>query len=277
MPIPIDPVAFTLGFWKVHWYGLILTSAIALGIYLSWREGQRLGLDGDFLLDAALVVIPASILGARFYEVFVLSWDYYGRHPEDILAVWKGGLAIHGGVLAGAAAGLVFAWRKKQPLWRWADVVAPYLILSQALGRWGNFINQEAYGAPIPLWLEAWMPRWLRDQMWIEGTVMHPAFLYESVWNVLGCLALLAFRRGNRPSGMTFFLYFVVYNLGRVAIESIRMDSSYLLFPGLRTAQVVAVLLILLGLAGMYWRSRQGERYEAPVGVAGKREVKTAS
>ena len=253
----IDPVAFQLGPIPVRWYGLILTSAIVLAVWLSWREARSLGLEADFIVDASAWIVPVSILSARLYEVFILSWPYYRNHPWEIPAIWRGGLAIHGGVLGGILTGYILARRRRVDFWQWSDVVAPGLILAQAIGRWGNFINQEAYGSPAPDWVVRLLPSFIRDQMLIEGAYAHPTFLYESLWNLAAFGILLALRRRNPVRGVLIFAYFTLYNLGRFLIEGIRMDSSFT--PGgFRVAQVVAAGLVLVGAAGIWWRRRVG-------------------
>jgi len=252
----IDPVAVHLGPLTIRWYGIIIVSAIMLSIWLGDRFARDRGLDPGFVPDLAMVLVPAGIIGARLYEVFVLQWPYYSQHPGKILAIWEGGLAIHGAVLGGAIAGAVFMRARRQPFWRWADVVAVTLPLAQAIGRWGNFFNQEAYGDPAPQWLINLMPGWLRAGMTISGTVMHPTFLYESVWNLLTFAVLLLFHRRKAAPGVIISLYLILYNTGRFLIESIRQDSSFI-FGSIRVAQLVALLLILLGFGLLVYHLRR--------------------
>jgi len=242
----IDPVAVQIGPLSIRWYGIIIVTAIMIAIWLATRLAQQRGLDVNFVPDLAMVVVPAGILGARLYEVFILQWPYYREHPGEILAIWKGGLAIHGAVLGGLLAGAIFICIRRQSFWRWADVGGAVLPLAQAIGRWGNFFNQEAYGDPAPDWLIRLMPGWLREGMTIGGTVMHPTFLYESVWNLLTFGALLLFWRRWKNPGVVFSLYFILYNTGRFMIEGIRQDSTFI-FGSIRVAQLTAALLILAG------------------------------
>jgi len=252
----IDPVAIQIGPFTIRWYGIIIVCAIMISIWLGTRFARERGLDPEFVPDLAMVLVPAGILGARLYEVFILQWPYYSQHPGKILAIWEGGLAIHGAVLGGAVAGWIFMRVRRQPFWRWADVVAVTLPLAQAIGRWGNFFNQEAYGDPAPQWLIDLMPGWLREGMAISGTVMHPTFLYESVWNLLTFGVLLLFHRRKVAPGVIFSLYLILYNTGRFLIESIRQDSSFI-FGSIRVAQLVALLLILLGFALLVYHLRR--------------------
>lgn len=251
----IDPVAFKLGPIPVHWYGIIFVCAILAAVWIASLGARYRGMDVEFLPDLGTVVVIAGIVGARLYEVFILQWKdigWYLQHPIEVIATWKGGLAIHGGVLGALLVGAFYMRRKKQPFWPWADVVAPGLILAQGIGRWGNFMNQEAYGSPASQAVIEKMPGWLREGMTIEGVVHHPTFLYESIWNVIVFAVLFAFNRRKPPAGATFGLYFILYNVGRLAIESIREDSSYI-FGTVRIAQLTAVVLILVGAGLMVW------------------------
>lgn len=255
----IDPIAVQLGPLAVRWYGILFVSGILAAVIMAMRAARYRGLDPEFIPDISMIIVPAGILGARLYEVFVLQWPYYQEHPGEILAIWQGGLAIHGGVLGSLLAGYFYVRYRKQRFWLWADMIAPGLILAQGIGRWGNFFNQEAFGSEAPLWLVKLMPGWLREGMTIGGTVMHPTFLYESSWNIATFAVLYAFQRQKPAEGRVFALYFILYNIGRLIIESIRMDSSFT-GGGLRIAQVTALLEILAGVGLWIWagyRSRQ--------------------
>jgi phosphatidylglycerol:prolipoprotein diacylglycerol transferase len=255
----VDPVALQLGPISVRWYGILFVTGVLAAVWTTMRAARHRGLDPEFVPDLATVAVPAGILGARLYEVFILQWDYYRQHPGEILAIWRGGLAIHGGVLLAVLAAALFVRYRRQPFWLWADMAAPGLILAQAIGRWGNFFNQEAYGSPAPLWLVERMPGFLREGMTIEGTVMHPTFLYESLWNLLSFAVLFAFQRRRPAPGTVFSLYLILYNLGRFFIESIREDSSYLY--GMRIAQLTAVALMLAGLGFLFYHHRRGRAH----------------
>lgn len=258
----IDPIAIKIGPIAVHWYGIIFGLAILSALYWGIYESKRIGLDPEFMTEFATWLVPSGIIGARLYEVFVLQWDWYSRHPGEILAIWRGGLAIHGGVILATLVGFAVARYRKQNILHWGDIIMPGVILAQAIGRWGNFINQEAYGGPAPEWVMNLLPGWMREQMFINGAYHHPTFLYESIWNLLsfGVLVLFA-RRANPPRGAVFFLYWVLYNAGRFVIESIREDSSFV-FGYIRVAQVASLGLMAIGIIGLVWAYRGGrERY----------------
>ncbi|HYF91447.1 MAG TPA: prolipoprotein diacylglyceryl transferase [Symbiobacteriaceae bacterium] len=257
----IDPVAFKLGPITVHWYGIIFVLSIMSAVWMTTICARLRALNPDFVYDVSVPVVMGGILGARLYEVFVLQWSnraYYLANPLKIFATWEGGLAIHGGVLGALLIGGVYVWYRKQSFWRWADAIGPGLILAQGIGRWGNFFNQEAYGSPAPQWLINAMPVWLREGMTIEGTVMHPTFLYESVWNFLVFGVLYWAERRKPAIGVVFSLYLILYNLGRYIIESIRQDSTFV-SGDLRVAQIMALAQVFAGVGFLVyhiWRRK---------------------
>lgn len=255
----VDPIAIQLGPLTVRWYGIIFVAAILAAVWTTMRAAPRRGLDPEFVPDLGMVVVPAGIIGARLYEVFILQWPYYSQHPAEIPAIWMGGLAIHGGVLGALLCGGLYLWYKKQPFWLWADMVAPGLILAQGIGRWGNFFNQEAYGSPALQGIVDAMPGWLREGMTIQGTVMHPTFLYESLWNVAMFAVLFAVQRRKPQAGVVFSLYLILYNIGRFLIESIRQDSSFV-FGHFRVAQLMAILQIVVGAGLLAWHWNRGRQ-----------------
>lgn len=187
--LAIDPIAFQLGPLKVHWYGIILGSAAIFGLLLALWESKRIGFNADLLMDLLIYAVPAAIIGARAYYV-LFQWDYYSEHPEDIIAIWKGGLAIHGALIGSILTGYIFARVKNISFLKLADLVAPSILLGQAIGRWGNFMNQEAHGGPVSLEFlqNLHLPQFIIDQMNIGGVYYHPTFLYESIWNIIGVI-----------------------------------------------------------------------------------------
>lgn len=273
----LSPIAFNLGPLPVRWYGLIIITGIFVAIWLAGRLAARRGLDAEFIYDLALWVVPAGIIGARLYEVFILQWPYYREHPGEIFAIWEGGLAIHGGVILGALVGIIYGFRRKQPVLAWADAVAPGLLLAQAIGRWGNFFNQEAYGNAVPAEGLAAYPAWFREQMFIDGAYRLPTFFYESLSNLAGVLILLWLYRRRPNAGTVGFAYLVVYNIGRYFIEGVRLDSSFT-SGGWRVAQVAALVMIAIGLAGFVWRKgwRAGQAPDVALAQAATAEGASA-
>ena len=294
----LDPIAFSIGTLSVRWYGIILGFGALVGLLLAVSEGKRFRIPSDFFMDLLLIGAPSAIVGARIYYV-VFEWENYRDNFVDVFKIWEGGIAIHGALIGTVIAGIVYTRRKKYPFWRIADICAPSLIVGQMIGRWGNFMNQEAHGGPVE---EAFLrdtlhlPDFIVDNMLINGVYYHPTFLYESVWNLLGLLLLLFLRR--RPflrAGELFFSYLIWYSLGRFFIEGLRTDSlafdgpaglafalqalwspmSLLFGPegaleggNIRTAQMISVLIIIASLVLLVYRRKAGfanQRYHDPI------------
>ncbi len=257
----VNSVAFNLGPIPVHWYGLIIGSAIFLALYLTMREAKRLDINPDYFVDLVMYGVPAAIIGARLYYV-IFRWEYYGQHPGEIIAVWQGGLAIHGGLIGALLVGFLYARRNKLSYWLLADIAAPSILLGQAIGRWGNFINQEAHGGPITentRWIIDLLPGWIAEQMNIQGVYYHPTFLYESLWSITGVILLMFWLR-RQPwvrRGEVFLSYFIWYSIGRFFIEGLRTDSL-MLTESLRVAQVISIVIIAAACILIWYRRRAG-------------------
>jgi len=245
-----------LGPVVLRWYGLLIASAVLIGVFLSQYLASRRQVDPELLGDLAVWLVIGAIPCARIYYV-LFQWQNYAEHPGDIIAIWKGGIAIHGAIIGGILAALIFARLNRIPFWQLADLVAPSLILGQAIGRWGNFFNSEAFGGPTDLPWKLFIPPDRRPLEYIDFEYFHPTFLYESLWNlmVFGLLLTLFFRglRGKPrlKLGTLFLVYMISYSLGRFWIEGLRTDS--LMLGPLRIAQVVSLLAIGLGVAGLSW------------------------
>ncbi|PSN14929.1 prolipoprotein diacylglyceryl transferase [filamentous cyanobacterium CCT1] len=253
------PIAFQLGPLTIRWYGLLITTGLLLGITLAQRLGQRRGLDPERIGDLAIWLVLGALPGARLYYV-LFEWPRYADRPLSALAIWQGGIAIHGAILGGAIAALLFARRYKLSFWQLADVVAPALVLGQAIGRWGNFFNSEAFGSPTSLPWRVYIPPAQRPPGLGDVAYYHPTFLYESLWNlgVLGLVLWLFFwglrHPGRLRTGTIFLVYFATYSLGRFWIEGLRLDS--LMLGPLRIAQVVSLAGIAFGTVGLLWLYR---------------------
>jgi phosphatidylglycerol:prolipoprotein diacylglycerol transferase len=249
-------IAFQLGPLVVRWYGILMATSIVVGLWLSHREARREGLPADDIISAGQWAILAGLVGARLYEV-AFNWDYYGRFPGKIVAVWEGGLAIHGGLIAGPLVGAWLAHRWRLPVLRGLDVAAPSIAIGQAIGRWGNFFNEEAFGRPTDLPWKLYISPPQRPPGFGQYEYFHPTFLYESLWDA-GVFALLAVwlrpRWQDRP-GALFFGYVGLYSLGRFLIEAIRLDSFWL--GNLRVAQVASVIGVLVAVLGVSIVSRR--------------------
>ncbi|WP_430508280.1 prolipoprotein diacylglyceryl transferase [Rossellomorea marisflavi] len=257
---PIDPIAFQLGPISVHWYGVIIGLGIALGMYMVIRESKRQGLHPDTFIDLLVWAIPIAIISARIYYV-AFEWNnYYADHPEDIIKIWNGGIAIHGALIGSVLTTIIFAKVKGLSFWKLADIAAPSLIVGQAIGRWGNFINQEAHGREVSRqFLEnLHLPRFIIDQMYIDGSYYHPTFLYESLWNVVVLILLLIIRRKVKSlrRGELFLTYVIGYSIGRFFVEGMRTDS--LMLGDFRFAQVISIALIVVAIVTMIYRRKKG-------------------
>ncbi|WP_075619849.1 prolipoprotein diacylglyceryl transferase [Paenisporosarcina indica] len=250
----IDPIAISIGPIDVRWYGVIIAFGIVLAFIVAQREMVKRGFHPEFLTDLLIWAVPLAILGARLYYVFS-EWDRYAGSPGRILQVWEGGLAIHGALIASFITAYVFTRKRKVSFLKVADVVAPSLLIGQTIGRWGNFMNQEAHGGPVSrAFLEnMFLPDWIINQMRIDGTYYHPTFLYESVWNFTGVIILILLRRVNLIRGEMLMFYIIWYSFGRFFIESMRTDSLYL-FGEVRTAQVVSVIGIVVAVSVIVYR-----------------------
>ncbi|NLJ40543.1 MAG: prolipoprotein diacylglyceryl transferase [Clostridiales bacterium] len=240
----MNPIAFHLLGRPIYWYGIIIAVGVLVGIYLAMRYAKKLGYDPDMIIDFCLIAIPLAIVGARLYYV-VFSWNYYSKNLLDIIKIWEGGLALYGAVIGGVAGAYIFARKGKISFWDLCDIFAPSLILGQALGRWGNFFNQEAYGYAInnPSW------QWFPAAVYIDANSQwHMAtFFYESMWNFAVFFFLLYYKRKRKKSGEIFLLYLILYSVGRVVIEGLRTDSLYL--GSFRVSQLLSGILIVAGTA----------------------------
>ena len=248
----IDPVAFQIGPFAVRWYALCIVSGLILAVFLAMREAPHKKILSDDILDFILIAFPLSILGARLYYV-IFKLDYYSQNLGEIFAIWNGGLAIYGGLITGAIVLCIFADRKLINTWDFLDIAAPSVLIAQSLGRWGNFFNQEAYGAAVES-LD-YLPSFIKNQMYIDGSYRQPTFLYESIWNVIGFALILIFRRrlkGIRRGHITAF-YLMWYGFGRLIIEGMRTDS--LMFLGLRVSQLLSAVLIGLGIFIVFYQN----------------------
>ncbi|MGE4273009.1 MAG: prolipoprotein diacylglyceryl transferase [Desulfitobacterium sp.] len=229
---------------NITWYGAIISFAIIIGVWLASREAEHQGLNSDMIFDFLIIVLPLAIIGARAYYV-IFEWHQYAANPLSAFAIWEGGLAIYGGVIGGFIGAVIFAKLNKFPLLRIIDMVVPSLVLGQAIGRWGNFINQEAFGNLVTNPNLQFFPfAVLIDRLgeWHQAT-----FFYESMWNLGVFLLLIYFRHRTKFTGQLLATYFVGYGLGRFWIEGLRTDSLFLI-PGLRVSQGLSLVLIIVGI-----------------------------
>ena len=231
----MSPIAFTIFGLDIRWYGILISTGIVMGMLLALREVKRQGINEDKFLDLILIVIPLSIVGARTYYV-IFNWSYYNGDIYKIINIRGGGLAIHGALITAFTLGYFICKLKKIDFRKIVDIAAPCVALGQSIGRWGNYINKEAFGGPTNL---PW-------GIMVNGEKVHPTFLYESVWDFGLFLFLMSMRKNKKYDGQLFVLYLIVYSIGRFFVEGLRIDS--LMFGPLRMAQIISVLIIVLGV-----------------------------
>lgn len=244
----IDPIAFSLGPIEVRWYGILIAGAVLTGTVIAMRETEKQGLNPDTFLNIIIVSLPSAIIGARLYYV-IFNWEYFSRNLAEIPATWHGGLAIHGGLIGALLAAYLMIKKYDLNFWQIGDIAAPSIILGQAIGRWGNFFNQEAYGYEAD-------PARIPWAMYIDGAYRHPTFLYESLWNI-GVFIFLIWlkRRRGLKYGDVFLMYGILYSVGRFIVEGFRTDSL-MLTPTLRAAQVVSALIVAGSAGILYYRHK---------------------
>ncbi|HDP4606057.1 TPA: prolipoprotein diacylglyceryl transferase [Staphylococcus aureus] len=249
----IDPVAFNLGPLSVRWYGIIIAVGILLGYFVAQRALVKAGLHKDTLVDIIFYSALFGFIAARIYFV-IFQWPYYAENPSEIIKIWHGGIAIHGGLIGGFIAGVIVCKVKNLNPFQIGDIVAPSIILAQGIGRWGNFMNHEAHGGSVSrAFLEQLhLPNFIIENMYINGQYYHPTFLYESIWDVAGFIILVNIRK-HLKLGETFFLYLTWYSIGRFFIEGLRTDSL-MLTSNIRVAQLVSILLILISISLIVYR-----------------------
>ncbi len=268
----LNRVAFTVpifGGLQVYWYGIFITCGVIAGLFLALREAKRTGQDPDIYTDFLLYALIAAVIGARAYYV-IFSWDFYSANPDKILAIRDGGLAIYGGVLAAIATALVYTKKKRLSFALLADTAIPSLALGQAIGRWGNFFNREAFGGftdslfAMQLRLSQVRSGDLTEQILantvlengVEYIQVHPTFFYESCWNFILCFLLVWMQRRRKFDGQIFALYLVGYGIGRFWIEGLRTDQ--LLIGNFAVSQLLSAVLILAGIGMLLWGRKKG-------------------
>ena len=272
------PLVFQLGPFALRWYGLLIALAVLAGLTLATRLGNARGIEPALIADLLPLLVLGAVIGARIYYV-ALEWRQYAANPIEALAIWRGGIAIHGALIGGVLTTMLYCRWRRQPFWPLLDVLVPAVALGQAIGRWGNFFNSEAFGVPTDLPWKLRIPAANRPPEFLEQLYFHPTFLYESLWNVGVCVLLLVlFRQASRgqiqlPAGALSCVYLMAYSSGRVWIEGLRIDPLCLFAEppfcegGLRMAQLVSLLLIALGGLGLWWLLGRRRALPDPVGV----------
>lgn len=229
----MNRVAFTVFGIDIMWYGVLMALAMILCVLIALKEGKRVNISEDDLLNLAIIAIPSGLLGARLYYV-IFNWSWYSKHLSEILNFRGGGMAIHGALIGGILVGFIYTKIKKINFFKMADTVMIGMPLGQAIGRWGNYINGEAHGGPTNL---PW-------GIMVDGIKVHPTFLYESIWDLGIFIFLWCFRKNKKYEGQLAITYLILYSIGRFFIEGLRTDS--LMIGPLRMAQVISLLSIIV-------------------------------
>ena len=248
----MDRILISIGPITIYWYSFLILISILIGLFIIKKEVKKTKLDKDFIFDLIFYLIPVCIVGARIYYV-IFNFSIFKNNLIDIFKIWEGGLAIYGVVISGILFIIYYSRKKKQSILLTLDILAPCLILGQAIGRWGNFFNKEAHGAVTTLeYLESiHLPEFIIDGMYINGNYYIPTFLYESIWCILGFIVLIILRNKikYKKEGIIVCSYFIFYSVGRFFIEGLRTDSLY--FLGFRVSQLVSIILFIIGLVGI--------------------------
>ena len=255
----MDPVAFYIFSKPIYWYGIIIATALIVGVVLGILEAKRRGYRSEMIFDFLLLAIPICIVCARLYYV-IFEWSSYAAHPWKIIAIWQGGLAIYGAVIGGVIAAIIFFKWRKIHIGEILDIAAPSIIIGQAIGRWGNFVNQEAFGQRIYDSAWKWFPAAIKITVEDGSIEWHQAtFFYESMWNLLVFAALMIMRKKVKIRGGIFAWYVVLYGFGRFWIEGLRTDSLYWGNTDIRVSQVLSLILFLGGIAYLIIQKRKAK------------------
>lgn len=257
----MDRVALDLGFIQIYWYSIFIFLGVFFASIAILRETKRQQINQDFIINLIFYGVIFGLIGARLYYV-VFNLDYYLKYPLEILEVWNGGLAIHGGILFGLLTVVLYCKKYHAKTLKVLDILVVGLILGQAIARWGNFFNGEAYGAVTTLesLQKLGLPQFLIDGMYINGAYHQPTFLYESIWNLFGFFALLIVRRYKYlKNGQLTGVYLIWYSVGRFIIEGMRTDS--LMLGDFRVAQIVSIGLVIVGILMLIF-CKKGTRFD---------------
>ena len=252
------PYSFTVFGFEIYFYGVIIAAAFILAALFCARKAAEFGLTSDDLFDLVIWLIPACIIGARLYYV-LFKLDYFAANPSKIFSLRDGGLAIYGGIIAGIITGIVWSRRKKIPVFAVGDLAAFGLLIGQAVGRWGNFINREAFGAETDVFCRMGLTMPGQETLYV-----HPTFFYESLWNLGGLIILCVLSKlGKRKyDGQFFWTYILWYGLGRAWIEGLRTDSLYIGSTDIRVSQLLAAVSALAALIVLIVNAKKAHKPE---------------
>lgn len=268
----MNPIFLEIGPLQIYWYSIFILVAFVIGGRLAFKEARRFNISNEFMTNLFFYLVPIVLIGARLYYV-LFNLDYYLINPIDILKVWEGGLAIHGGLIAGLLFIVFYTNKYNVSSLRMLDIIVVSLILGQAIGRWGNFFNGEAYGPVVSLeFLQKLnLPNFIIDGMLIDGLCRHPTFLYESIWCLIGFIIMfiLRYTKYLRLGQLTGF-YLIWYGVERFLIEGLRTDS--LMLGSLKMAQIVSIGMVIVGIIVLVVIRRKavfGNRYNDKENASG--------
>lgn len=248
----MDRVLLNIGPFTIYWYSVTMLLAVTTAVYLSIIESKKMNCK-EYITNLITPIIIFGIIGARLYYV-IFNFNLYKDNILSIFKIWEGGIAIYGAIIGGIVAILYYSSKYNESIIKTTDIIAPGLILAQAIGRWGNFFNGEAHGGVVSLehLKQMHIPKFIIDGMYINGYYYEPTFLYESLWCIIGFVILLILRRiTKRKKGIMTYSYFIWYGIGRILIEGIRTDSLYI--GDIRVSQLVSAFLIIIGIFGIVY------------------------
>jgi len=254
----MNPIAFNIFGLDIRWYGIFIATGMMVGIILSDFTCKLKNIDYDEFLNIVLISFPIAIIGARTYYV-IFAFNQYKNNLIDVFNIRQGGLAIHGGIIFGMLAALIYTRYKKENLLGFVDVAAPSIIIAQAIGRWGNFFNSEAHGGPVTQAFISKFPDFIQKGMLIDGVYYHPTFFYESIWDLMVGLILIYLLTKTFKRGTVFLTYIGLYSIGRFFIEGLRTDS--LMFGSIRVAQLISLAGIALWIIFLAINIKKKELY----------------
>lgn len=273
-PFHMDPIAFSVFGIQVHWYGVIITFGMILSVLYAMYHAKYERVKTDDVIDLALYLIIFGVIGARLYYVIMefdsyiatggTFWENVGKTLYNIIAVWNGGLAIYGGIIAGVITGFLFARRKRIRFSVVADIAGPSVLIGQLIGRWGNFVNVEAFGGETTLpWRMGILKSVDGGQSFYSEMYVHPTFLYESLWNLLGVILITILYKKKKFHGQMFLFNMAWYGFGRMCIEGLRSDSLYV--GNMRISQFVGFVAFVLGTVLMILNLHREKKTAAPI------------
>lgn len=257
----MNDVMLNLGIFQIKWYSFFIFLAMLTACLIIFKESKKKNVPDNYLTNLIFYGLIIGILGARLYYV-IFNLDYYLNNPSQIFAIWNGGLAIHGGLISALIFLIIYSRKNKINILQMLDIIVVGVIIAQAIGRWGNFFNQEAYGNIISLQAlkNMHLPKFIIDGMYISGSYREPTFLYESICSLIGFILLLILRATKKlKTGQLTAIYLIWYGIVRFGIETLRSDS--LMLGQIKVAQLVSLLFVISGIALFIYSYKKKKKY----------------